>query len=96
MPTLTVEDLSQKLYQTLVHRASQARRSVAEEARQILADSLQVPSTDAENYPLPELIPSEEITPPCDLPLSGPADFVSFRHVEPPLPDPLLLDEEAK
>jgi hypothetical protein len=73
-----------------VHRASQARRSVAEEARQILADSLQVPSTDAENYPLPELIPSEEISSPCDLPRPGNAQQTACVDGGQRLPDTLL------
>ena len=90
MPTLTVEDLSTQLYETL------ARRSVSDEAKQILAHTLGIPAKLADDYRLPELIPSEEISPPCDLPLSGPDRPVTFRHVEPPLPDPLLLDEQAK
>ena len=96
MPTLTVEDLSAQLYESLARRASDARRSVSEEAKQILADSLGTPAKAAENYRLPELIPSEEISPPCDLPLSGPALPVTSRHVDAPLPDPLLIDEQAR
>ena len=96
MPTLTVEDLSAQLYERLARRASEARRSVSEEAKQILADTLDIPAKAAENYRLPELIPSEEISPPCDLPLSGPALPVTSRHVDAPLPDPLLIDEQAR
>jgi hypothetical protein len=93
MPTLTVGNISPQLYESLARRASQARRSVSEEAKQILADSLGVSAQAADSYRLPELIPSEEISPPCDLPLSGPARPVTFRRVAPPLPDALLSDE---
>jgi len=92
MPTLTVEDLSAQLYETLARRASKARRSVSEEAKQILADTLGTPAKVAVGHCLPDLIPSEEISPPCDLPLSGPALPVMARHVAPPLPDPLVVD----
>lgn len=68
MPTLTVGDISPQLYERLARRASEARRSVSEEAKQILADSLRVSAQAADSYRLPELIPSEEISPPCDLP----------------------------
>jgi len=96
MPTLTVEDLSAQLYEMLAQRASEARRSVSEEAKQILADTLGVPPAAAENHRLPELIPSEEISPPYDLPLSGPAQRVMARHVAPPLPDPSVIDEQTR
>jgi hypothetical protein len=96
MPTLTVEDVPSQLYETLASRASKARRSVSEEAKQILTESLGVSAQAADSYRLPELIPSEEISPPCDLPLSGPARSVTFRRVAPPLPDALLIDESAR
>ena len=96
MPTLTVDDLSAQLYETLARRASEARRSVSEEAKQILADTLGIPAKAAENHRLPDLIPSEEISPPCDLPLSGPALSLTARHVDPPLPDPLVIDEQTR
>ena len=96
MPTLTVEDLSPQLYETLSRRASEARRTVSDEAKQILADTLGSSAEAADNYRLPELIPSEEISPPCDLPLSGPAKRAAFRQVEPPLPDPVLIDEQER
>jgi hypothetical protein len=95
MPTLTVGGVSPQLYESLARRASAARRSVSEEAKQILADTLGVPAQAADSYRLPELIPSEEILPPCDLPLTGPARPAAFRHVEPPLPDPPPLDEQT-
>jgi len=93
MPTLTVGNLSPQLYERLARRASAARRSVSEEAKQILADSLGVSAQAADSYRLPELIPSEAIPPPCDLPPSGPARPVTFQRVAPPLPDALLIDE---
>jgi len=96
MPTLTVGDISPQLYERLARRASEARRSVSEEAKQILADSLGVSAQAADSYCLPELIPSEEISPPCDLPLSGPARPVTFRRVAPPLPEALLIEESAR
>jgi hypothetical protein len=96
MPTLTVEDVPSQLYETLARRASEARRSVSEEAKQILADTLRITAESADSYRLPELIPSDEIMPPCDLPIPGPARSVEFRRVAPPLPDPLVIDEQAR
>lgn len=97
MPTLTVENLPPQLYETLVRRASDARRSVSDEVKQILADTVGCPGAAAPDHRLPELIPNEEISPPCDLPLSGVPVRVAFRSVEPPLPDPIvLLDEPAR
>ena len=93
MPTLTVGNISPQLCERLARRASAARRSVSEEAKQILVDSLGVSAQAADNDRLPELIPSEEMSPPCDLPLSGPARPVAFQRVAPPLPDALLIDE---
>lgn len=96
MPTLTVEDVPSQLYETLASRASKARRSVSEEAKQILADTLRVPAEKADDHRLPELIPSDEISPPCDLPIPASARSVEFRRVAPPLPDPLVIDEQAR
>ena len=89
MPTLTVEDLSAQLYETLARRASEARRSVSEEAKQILADSLGVPAKAAENCRLPDLIPNEEISPPCDLPRPGNGQQALCKDSGQRLPDPL-------
>ncbi|MCY2995885.1 MAG: hypothetical protein NTY19_49750 [Planctomycetota bacterium] len=96
MPTLTVEDVPSQLYETLARRASEARRSVSEEAKQILAETLHMPAESADTYGLPELIPSDEILPPCDLPLPSPARSVEFSCVAPPLPDSLVIDEQAR
>lgn len=93
MPTLTVEDLPPQLFDRLVRRASEARRTVSDEAKQILTDSLIRVASMPDRARLPELIPSEEISPPCDLPLSAPATPVKFRQVDPPLPDPLSVNE---
>ena len=96
MPTLTVEDLPPQLYETLARRAFEAQRTVSDEVKQILADILGSHAGASPDYRLPDLIPSEEISPPCDLPLSGPATPVAFRSIEQPLPDPIQLDEAAR
>jgi plasmid stability protein len=96
MPTLTVEDMPSQLYETLTRRASEARRSVSEEAKQILADTLGISPESADSFRLPDLIPSDEILPPCDLPIPGQTRTVEFRRVAPPLPDPLVIDEQAR
>lgn len=88
MPTLTVEDLSPQLYETLARRASEARRSVSDEAKQILADTLGSPAESADSYRLPVLIPSEEISPPCDLPRPDNWQRVPCKDGDRRLPDP--------
>jgi hypothetical protein len=95
MLTLTVEDMPLQLYETLARRASESRRSVSEEAKQILAETLGIPGESTLSTCLPELIPSEEILPPCDLPVPDLARSVEFVRAAPPLPDPLLIDEQA-
>jgi len=95
MLTLTVEDMPLQLYETLARRASESRRSVSEVAKQILAETLGIPGESTLSANLPELIPSEEILPPCELPIPGLARSVEFRRIAPPLPDPLLSDEQA-
>jgi hypothetical protein len=69
---------------------------VSEEAKQILADTLGTAAESADTYGLPELIPSEEISPPCDLPIPATARSVDFTRVAPPLPDPLVIDEQER
>jgi len=93
MPTLTVGNVSPQLYESLARRASEARRSVSEEAKQILADTLGVPAQAADSYRLPELIPSEEILPPCDLPRPENGKQVSCQDGDQRLPDPLMVPE---
>jgi hypothetical protein len=65
---------------------------VAEEAKLILADTLTAPNRAVDNYPLPELIPSQEISPPCDLPVPDSVHRVMCRDVDPTLPDLVLVD----
>jgi plasmid stability protein len=95
MPTLTVGNVSSQLYESLARRASEARRSVSEEAKQILADALGVPAEPADKHRRPELITSEEISPPCDLPRSDNWQRVSCKDGGQRLPDPLTSGESG-
>lgn len=90
MPSLTVGELSPQLYESLARRASETRRSMSEVAKQILAEALGVPARVADGDRLPELVPSEEISPPCDLPRPDSGQQVSCRDGGQRLPDPFI------
>ena len=98
MPTLTVEDLPPQLYETLARRASEAQRTVSDEVKQILADTLGGPAEATHDFRLPELIPSQEISPPCDLPRPGENERVSCKDGGVRLPDPFtaLVEDHAQ
>ena len=87
MPALTVDNVPPEVYEQLRRRASARRRSVEDEALDLLRRGLRL---DESGVPrLPDLIFGEEISPPCDLPRPGPAATVSARPGGLRLPDPL-------
>lgn len=85
MPTLIVDDLPAEVYDRLQRRATARRRSVGEEASALLEQAL------AREAPprLPDLVPTEEVSAPCDLP--RPVTAVAVPYVDAParLPDPM-------
>ncbi|NLX99996.1 MAG: hypothetical protein GXY83_28195 [Rhodopirellula sp.] len=88
MPTLTVGNISTELYESLSRRASETRRSVSEEAKQILADALGLPAHLAYSDRMPEWIATEEISAPCDLPRPCNGQQVACQDGDQRLPDP--------
>jgi plasmid stability protein len=91
MPTLVLENVPPEVYERLQRRAAERQRSVSEETVQLLRQALQAEATSP--Y-LPELLPTEAVPAPCDLPMPGPGVPVNARPGEPPLPDPVGLPEE--
>jgi plasmid stability protein len=91
MPTLVLENVPPEVYERLQRRAAERQRSVPEETVQLLRQVLQA---EAINSRLPDLLPSEEIPAPCDLPMPGPGVQVKARPGDPPLPDPVGFPQE--
>ncbi len=86
MLTLVLENVPPDIYDYLQRRAAERQRSVLEEALQLLRRGVQADRL-ADPW-LPELIPSEEISAPCDLPRSSQPVQVATREGQPRLPDP--------
>jgi len=85
MPTLVVENVPPDVYDRLRQRAAARQRSAPEEALQLLQQAL---GDDAGRAPrLPDFLPGEEISAPCDLPRSSPPVPVSACSGGPRLPD---------
>jgi plasmid stability protein len=91
MPTLILENVPPDVYARLQQRAASRRQSVPEETLQLLRHALQ---QDPEFPPGPELIPNQELSAPCDLPMPGPGVQVTAQPGEPPLPDLVGLPPE--
>ncbi len=85
MSNLIVENVPPEVYERLCRRAAARQRSVSEEVIHLLREAL--PEKADTTLPAPELIPSEEISAPCDLPMPGPGVQVQARRGEAPLPD---------
>ncbi len=88
LPTLIVDNIPLEIYQRS-GRANASKRSVGDKAINLL----QVILRQEEAFPtprLPDLVPTEEIHPPCDLPRPGPTTRVSKYPGRPRLPDPPL------
>ena len=71
MPALVVDNIPPEIYEQLRRRADARRRSLQDEALDLLQQGLRREGTDAAPR-LPDLIFGEEISPPCDLPRPGP------------------------
>ncbi|HEV3145151.1 MAG TPA: hypothetical protein VGZ47_14775 [Gemmataceae bacterium] len=85
MPKLIVEDVPADVYERLKQRAEAEQRSVPEETVRLLDQALRASPSPR----LPDLIPSEEIPAPCDLPRSSQPKQVTAYKGAPRLPDPL-------
>ena len=83
MPTLVLSHVPTEVIERLQRRAEAGKRSVPEETVHLLNEVLFVD----DDQPWPELLSSDEVSTPCDLPLPGPGVPVYARAGEPPLPD---------
>ncbi len=88
MPALVVDNVPPEIYEQLQRRAEVRRRSVQDEAIDLLQRGLRHDGLGAAPR-LPDLIFGEEISPPCDLPRPGPTATVPAHPGGPRLPDPL-------
>ena len=88
MPALVVDNVPPEIYEQLRRRAEARRRSVQDEAIDLLQRGLRQDGL-ATAPRLPDLIFGEEISPPGDLPRLGPAATVPAHPGGPRLPDPL-------
>lgn len=87
MPTLIVENVPVEVYERLKERAAGGRRSLPEEMLHVLSQLVRkAPRPEPR---LPDYIPSEEISAPCDLPRSSQPVSVRAARGRPRLPDPL-------
>ncbi len=88
MPTLVVDNLPPAVFERLQRRAEAGRRSVRDEAVALLEQALGE-ENEVGRPRLPDLVLTEEIAAPCDLPRPGPAVRVQAHPGGPRLPDPL-------
>lgn len=86
MHTLILENIPSDYYDRLQRRAAERKRSPQDEAKHILFAGLQ----PGDKLPPPEYIPSQEISPPYDLPLPGVG--IPIQPVPGPRPLPCLSD----
>lgn len=84
MPTLIVENVPSEVYERLQQRASARQWTLPEELLYLLQQVLR--EEDSRTPRLPELIPSEEISAPCDLPRSSQPVPVGTYSGQPRLP----------
>ncbi len=91
MPTLIVENVPLEIYQRLQERAAGLQRSLAEEALRLLEQALQ--EQDHLSSRNPELLNSEVVSAPCDLPRSSSPVLMTVQNGQPRLPD-VLSDGE--
>ncbi|GEM_PF-2368030 len=85
MPTLIVENVPVETYERLQERAAAERRSVPEEALHLLTQVVQNAPNPAPR--LPDFIPGEEISAPCDLPRTSQPVTMHAAWGQPRLPD---------
>jgi hypothetical protein len=89
MPALLMDNVPPEIYELLQRRADARRRSVQDEAIDLLQRSLRREGFGTASR-LPDLIFAEEIAPPCDLPRPEPSRPTRTYRGEPRLPDPLV------
>lgn len=86
MPTIIVENVPPEVYDRLQQRATADRRSLPEEMLHLVREALrETPPAPR----LPDFIPGEEISAPCDLPRSSQPVTVTTYGGQPRLPDPI-------
>lgn len=88
MPTVIVENVPPDVYERLKRRAEAERRSLPEETLHLLKEALRLHINPVPR--LPDFVPGEEISAPCDLPRSSQPVAVASYRGQPRLPDPLL------
>jgi plasmid stability protein len=86
MPALLMDNIPPEIYELLQRRADARRRSVQDEAIDLLQRSLRREGFAAAPR-LPDLIIAEEISPPWDLPRPGPSESARTHPGKPRLPD---------
>jgi plasmid stability protein len=86
MPTVIVENMPPEVYERLQQRAAADRRSLPDEVLHLVKEALQQ-TTPAPR--LPDFVPGEEISAPCDLPRSSQPVAVTSYQGDPRLPDPI-------
>jgi hypothetical protein len=87
MPTLVVENVPVEVYERLQQRAAAGRRSLPEEMLDLLGRMAREDMKPSAR--LPDLVASEEVSAPCDLPRSSVPVQVSAHRGQIRLPDPL-------
>jgi len=87
MPTLIVENVPAEVYEHLQKRAAARQWSLPEEMLHLLQEVFQGDGSPSPR--LPEFIPSEEVSAPCDLPRSSQPIPVITYSGQPRLPDAL-------
>jgi plasmid stability protein len=85
MPTLIVDNVPPDLYEHLRRRAAAGRRSLPEETLHLLEQALREDRTPTPR--VPDLLTSDEIPAPFDLPRSSRPVAVPARPGRPRLPD---------
>lgn len=87
MPTVIVENIPTEVYERLRQRAEAEQRSVPEETLHLLDQALRQEVTPPPR--VPDIIPSEEISAPFDLPRTSEPVPASAYNGQPRWPDPL-------
>jgi plasmid stability protein len=85
MPTLVVENVPPEVYERLRKRAAARQRTLPEETLYLLQQILG--QEDRRTPRLPEFVPSEEVSAPCDLPRSSQPITVVAHAGQPRLPE---------
>ncbi len=85
MPTLIVENVPVDVHESLQKRAAARQRSLPEETLHVPKQVLR--EEERPRPRLPDVVPSEEISAPCDLPRSSQPVAVRAYSGQPRLPD---------